>query len=535
MQFHLLQPKQQTPAKGENEGYLTIDRWNDFSYVTQFYLQVFDKNGVLHQIGNVKIGFVGQTTDTDTYSLLDTTFSNLNPKFFSLAEDKSYYEELKNLDAELRENILSALNDLVRDQGRIPTIESEGVFNTSLLRGNSLYYIREQCRRILDDLPELSNYAFEIFRPESAKLGEVAVQFSVKKNSKPSSNIHAVIGRNGSGKTKLLNSIVESITTPKTSDTQIFDTTDNERKKISKDYFNSLVSVSYSAFDPFIPPNDQPEPAKGTCYYYIGLKQRPDDKSEPIIVDSLPNKDSDSLRNECLDSLYWCFTNVELSNRWSRALELLSSDDNLSEMRLDRLYGSYCEIRDLPQDERKSIYKKLNEPLLKRLSSGHLIVLLTTTRLVHRIGEKTLVLLDEPESYLHPPLLSAFIRAIEQLLHEQNAVAIIATHSPVVLQEIPTKCVWKINRAGKVTKFKRPRSETFGESVSTLTHEVFGLETSKSGFYKLLKDDVDSGKSYEEILDEYREFSDYPQLGMEAKSLLVSMVATRDKRNDQNS
>jgi predicted ATP-dependent endonuclease of OLD family len=69
------------------------------------------------------------------------------------------------------------------------------------------------------------------------------------------------------------------------------------------------------------------------------------------------------------------------------------------------------------------------------MSSGHAIVLLTITRLVATVEEKTLVLLDEPESHLHPPLLSAFIRALSDLLYDRNGVAIIATHSPVVLQE----------------------------------------------------------------------------------------------------
>ncbi|PJN92440.1 hypothetical protein CNY89_29680, partial [Amaricoccus sp. HAR-UPW-R2A-40] len=73
----------------------------------------------------------------------------------------------------------------------------------------------------------------------------------------------------------------------------------------------------------------------------------------------------------------------------------------------------------------------------KKMSSGHAIIILTLTQLVAQVQEKSLVLMDEPESHLHPPLLSAFIRSLSRLLHRQNGVAIIATHSPVVLQEIP--------------------------------------------------------------------------------------------------
>jgi len=77
------------------------------------------------------------------------------------------------------------------------------------------------------------------------------------------------------------------------------------------------------------------------------------------------------------------------------------------------------------------------------MSTGHAIVLLTTTRLVATVEEKTLVVMDEPESHLHPPLIAAFLRAVSNLIVDRNGVVIIATHSPVVLQEVPKTCVWK--------------------------------------------------------------------------------------------
>nr|WP_282558358.1 MULTISPECIES: AAA family ATPase [Providencia] len=161
---------------------------------------------------------------------------------------------------------------------------------------------------------------------------------------------------------------------------------------------------------------------------------------------------------------------------------------------------------------------------IKRMSSGHAVVLLTLTRLVATVEEKTLVLIDEPESHLHPPLLSAFIRALSDLLLDRNGVSIIATHSPVVLQEVPKRCVWKINRSRLSTESRRPDIETFGENVGILTREVFGLEVVKSGFHDLLVQSVKSGGTYEEIVDEYRN-----QLGVEARALLKALVTHRER------
>lgn len=157
-----------------------------------------------------------------------------------------------------------------------------------------------------------------------------------------------------------------------------------------------------------------------------------------------------------------------------------------------------------------------------KLSSGHAIVLLTVTRLVEKVDEKTLVILDEPESHLHPPLLSAFISSLSYLLLNRNGVALVATHSPVILQEVPRSCVWKIRRIRLELQADRPELETFGENVGVLTREVFGLEVFQSGFYADLARLVEKGKSFDEILDEYNH-----QIGFEGKALLNSLIVNR--------
>jgi predicted ATP-dependent endonuclease of OLD family len=149
-------------------------------------------------------------------------------------------------------------------------------------------------------------------------------------------------------------------------------------------------------------------------------------------------------------------------------------------------------------------------------------VLLTITRLVQLVSEKSLVLFDEPEAHLHPPLLSSFIRTLSTLMTEQNGIAIIATHSPVVLQEIPKSCTWVLRRSGSLAKAKRPSCETFGENVGTLTHEVFGLEAMKSGFYSLITDLVAKGNSRSLILSMLDD-----QLGSDARAVLATLLATK--------
>ena len=139
------------------------------------------------------------------------------------------------------------------------------------------------------------------------------------------------------------------------------------------------------------------------------------------------------------------------------------------------------------------------------------------------IDERALVLIDEPESHLHPPLLAALVRVLSMLLIRRNGAAILATHSPVVLQETPRSCVWVLRRSGDQVTAERPLIETFGENVSVLTREVFGLEVTLSGFHKMVSDALAAEHgNYEQVLEEFR-----GQLGAEARAIALALSRLR--------
>lgn len=106
-------------------------------------------------------------------------------------------------------------------------------------------------------------------------------------------------------------------------------------------------------------------------------------------------------------------------------------------------------------------------------------------------------------------------------------MAIIATHSPVVLQEVPAACVWILNRSGEVTTADRPPVETFGENVGTLTREVFSFEVTNTGFHNLIRAAVEQQQfDYDMVVAHFS-----GQLGMEARAIARSLVADRDSRS----
>lgn len=535
MEFKVLSRGTWLPNEDRNTAYLRIDNWNDFSYFTLFQVKVFDENGKGYELGDIKIAYKGQQEGSTnaTSEKIDKHFTKLSKDYFSLGQSTDYYKKLSTMPEGTRTDYLKGLNDLVAHPELLPIIEDEKVFGSSLLRDVYIASIRGKFKSVLDGDNESTPFQFHFTRDESEKMCGIKLYFDVGVDTKPPTNIHALIGRNGVGKTTVLNGIILAIRDPKNNQQCRIEPRDHKYNSNYKDYFSSLISVSFSAFDPFMPPTEQSDPAKGTCYFYLGLKKPGDDEH------LLGFKE---LRTECIRSLMNCFTQLDKAERWVNVIQKLSSDTNFAEMNLGNLKEFYQEVAKkyrieerldtVEYENRKQKMKEEYEQhvlsILKRMSSGHSVVFMTITRLVEKVDERSLVLLDEPESHLHPPLLSAFIRALSDLLISRNAIAIIATHSPVVLQEVPRNCVWKLFRHGKSMVIDRPKIETFGESVSDLTTEVFGLEIANSGFHTLLQESVDEGKSYKDIIDEFNN-----QVGFEGRALLKVMISERDRDAQQ--
>ncbi|HEQ5578905.1 TPA: ATP-binding protein [Streptococcus pyogenes] len=182
------------------------------------------------------------------------------------------------------------------------------------------------------------------------------------------------------------------------------------------------------------------------------------------------------------------------------------------------------------EDDIRKFYKEAYK-IFRGLSSGHKIVILTITKLVEMVSEKTLVILDEPELHLHPPLLSSFIRSLSQLLIKANGVAILATHSPIILQEVQKECVYKLSREMSTDFMQavRPSNETFAEDIGSLTFDIFELEAIESGFYTLINQIVKENLSFEDSLQRFD-----GRMGTLGYKLLLTEILKRDKEEGRN-
>lgn len=479
----------------KNSFILSKDSWDDWGFVTMFHMYYIDSNYEKITLGETKIGFKGQkprnSIDIDysdqTHKKLPHIFPNLeglDKVFFSLGQSPEFYDKFYKIFGYETHLHLSNLNDLSVNPLNLYKYTNEDSFKTSLIRTVDIWQINNQFSRIIRGRGKLTDYDFRY-----NYIGNL-IDFNVKAESSPPTNIHALIGKNGVGKTTILNNMFDDLLLLNesgnfTDNTARYD--EDEGYPIEPDYFSKVIYISYSIFGRYTPIiTDEKK------FSYIGLKNKSKDSKYFI-------KDTNELAKEFF---------VNLANiKSSKSMKIIFEDI--------LLYFSNSYEDSIIQSLMSDAKEPFDFESFESLSSGHAIVLLVIVNLIANVIEKTLVLFDEPETHLHPPLLSALIRAINDVLVKKNGVCIFATHSPVVLQEIPKSCVITMHRIGESVRLERPKTETFGENVSTLTHDVFSLEVRSTGFYNLLNKKFEENYTIGDIKQEFNR-----QLGSEALSLL---------------
>lgn len=94
--------------------------------------------------------------------------------------------------------------------------------------------------------------------------------------------------------------------------------------------------------------------------------------------------------------------------------------------------------------------------------------------IISTIENNSLVIIEEPENYLHPSLLTHFINSVTHVLRDTNSIALISTHSPLVLRETPSEQITILHRSNGKTYYKKTSIETFGADTHQIMIDVFG-------------------------------------------------------------
>lgn len=535
--FVVVSQPRDIPRQSSASFALRRDNWNDYGFNTLYQLYKIAPTGEHDLIGDVKILKRGQKA-SDTLQLPVGLLERLDDSFCSVGQDYDYYERLAGLDPTVRDDVLGALRDIVRFPGLRSQFNQEEGWSTSLFR-----YLREDqdfftlaqvlLERDYSALPS-DNLEFQ-FQPAGWD-APVAFDFtpipqvgagppSWPKPREPTyplpSRAIAVIGRNGSGKSTLLAKLARVAFASRSA-------------RDAKEYkaigaitpsglgFTRVVTISYSAFDSFEVPGisrqerlqlvKELEEGSGR-YVFCGLR---DIAAEEREVDTDTQNTGDRRPNTRLKQL------GELADEFARLIELLSSGSRFEEfaraakpLLLEPSFASFghATIAGLLGEDPRAAFLSW--------STGHKIVMHVAASLAAHIQSRSLVLFDEPETHLHPPLLAALMHTLRNLLVARQAFAIIATHSPVVLQETLARHVLVVRRSADTVVTEIASLETFGENTGTITHEVFGLSSETTDYHRQLDELIGAYKTLDAIEERFDQ-----GLSHQARAYVMSKLAT---------
>lgn len=473
---------------------ITSNDWDDYSYRSTFYLEFFDGKEY-KDIGELKI--IDSTRDVGKV-LFESGNNGLDDNYCSLGQSKNYYLNLRELGHEDEHEILKILNDCAYDSVIYESFRKLEQFKSSAVR----FSTAEQALLFAQDIYSRNSegkispcHSFKFKTQLKGFFSEYNLKFDFfnQNESEIPSNINVIIGRNGTGKTQLLSDLAKTISG------YGFEKKDDliesrETKFINgSPKFGRVIVVSYSAFDNFeIPGKNESErdemKNEGHIYgyKYCGLRERIRDNEY-------------RLRN--IDEISIDFKNavrsIKVSERiddWMLCIKHVVSDPSFRHLKTQKLQKTFS-----------------------NLSSGQKIILSILTSIFEHIEDNSIVIIDEPETHLHPSLISAFMHSLRDILMLSNSYAIIATHSPVILQETPSKFVQVLKGSVKSPKVGALECESFGEEISTLTEDVFKVSFEESNFYSVLSELSDKGYTAKEVDNLFEK-----RLGLTARSFLRS-------------
>ena len=402
-------------------------------------------------IGLTKIAVKGQMEGRTPLPM--EPFASLDDGFFSLGQSESFYKTLSELGSAANRFVLTALKDIKFNAALLEQVKNERAFDHSLIRFLGPLALANSGSVNTSLQISFSSRLHASRHPTSCV-------FNFDFDQDIPGTLNALIGKNGAGKTQLLAKFVANFLG--------LDDTEPARV-VGRESISKIIVVSYSIFDGFFLPGQIKIPgeksrsrylSENLKYVYIGLRERASPEKETLKVAGP----------------------VSFSRRFTAAVKKLSEKGRYNRWR--EILKPILREADFHEDD------TLTEPAarakFRRLGAGHKATLSILTSLHSEIEPGSLVVIDEPENHLHPALLSATMHVLRQILEDSQSVAVVSTHSPIVLQEIPAKYVRVIRKFDGEARVDTLRTESFGTSIDSLTSEVFGLSTDMPSYITVL-------------------------------------------------
>lgn len=536
----------------ENKNYIVLkeDNWNDYGHYTYFHLSLWYE-GKMYTIGGLRLLIEDEKnshevflkidgSDKDKYIKIDTI--NIDKKYISVGGSSKYYTRLKELlpEQELYE-VLDILHDIPylekeKPQSEDLTLKKTDIgFENSLTRDtDSKKAIKEASYFLFGEDLEDDRFDFNFTFQLDNVANEHNINFTFHDDFFPS-NIMTLIGQNGSGKSQTLKHLSECLQgvglADIFSDEQLKYKPEEAFSKIPQ--FSKVVVISYSPFENFY------NQGGSKSFSYSGLRNKDNEITKNVVYQDMKKSFSKMIKDDVngfnfessiikINKLFEVLKiaipsikniGIETDTKIINDLQQLDYNDKLTihdNIIVQTIYSKEI-LKDYTEQEITNLQipakfiEKIhfldndNNPLI--LSSGQEIFTYMIFAILGKIEKESLLIFDEPESYLHPNLEIVFMRLLKEILEIFNSYSIIATHSLIITRETPSKFVrvFDIQEDNKSFIYTPKVIETFGGNLNSICNYTFNNVLEDKPFESWLSKIIDKDEDINEVLEKYKD------------------------------
>jgi ABC-type branched-subunit amino acid transport system ATPase component len=463
------------------------DGWNDFGHHTRVDYRIQMRSARQTVEASGFIGFINSEGDSNGKDLLQqvvsskgasTVTARAEHRFFTMLPDMEAYRKLvQALDPDDATEALTALNDLValnEFESNAPILDlatQSKVFSLSFMRSSDSYFAYKNAGTLLRGL---SSEQTGILSPTLAirfqlpgRQNEHDLSFSFDHSADLPKRIAVIIGKNGVGKSQTLGRIARSAIDGAAT---LTDGSDGGRPLINRLLAFAPTNEAESVF----PTDKRKRPRIWYQRYSMNRSRR-------------------SRRNDYLSDLIVQVARstqtVASKSRWeifAEALDAITASEQLH-LPTNSTSGTYVPLAKLSHGAEQRVLERFASIDVKKeptrvvdgqgypLSSGEISFLKFAAQASLHIENGSLLLLDEPETHLHPNFISRFVSLLDGLLEATGSAAIIATHSAYFVREVFREQVTVLSVDSENFVFaQRPKLRTFGADVGAISYFVFG-------------------------------------------------------------
>ena len=523
---------------------LLTNNWDDYGFKTSFPVTCRLNGEVVELPGLRLLVAEAHTSSTALDKIRDEGWDGVFPipdaDYVSVPGEITFYEQIEGaLGIEAAIEVAKVLRDASYLVHVADDADAKALVNSEGFR-NSLQRERASMQAFIDGWRVFERQAIAVldlgFQFENVFGNATTLKLKFQPRTRLPHDVNVLIGPNGYGKSQLLHQMVQDWISPSDED---------ERGFVEKPNLSQLVVVSYSPFERFPVDLAGRKLQDKAAYRYFGLRgcTTPSDTSKRSRI----TLSHDYPKRNAAQSLVQCLADdrrLRSIRDWSRKVATMERvlrtamafDYAAVEVgprkRKESLYHETALVDPLAidigdgEDRRRYIpitpdrVEELDDERLSaalemasgviffldgqpiELSSGQRLFAYIVINILGAIRRNSLILVDEPELFLHPTLEIQFVDMLKTILSRFNSKALLATHSVVTVREIPSDCVHVFEKTEDDVLLKHPPFQTFGGDFQRISSYVFGDKAVSKPFESWIREQLEELGSAEALIAE---------------------------------